>query len=158
MKVLAIRFMALLMAFLMITPDVLGAVDAFRLGIPVYENTSPTNRSVSATPMPWERNNASLEKALTENFEVLSADVPTFRVSETQSVALPQHITNVTRGSFAYHLEGQSMEGYRIAIGVDASKVRTEAELNEVQVFYLDGISQSWQRAHVLKVDHENLE
>lgn len=156
-KVLATRFMALLMATLMITPDVIGAVDAYRMGIPVYEKASLANRSVSATPMPWERNNAGLEAALTENFEVLSADVPTYSVSKSQSVALPQHITNVTRGSFAYHLDGQSMEGYRIAIGVDASKVRTETELNEVQVFYLDGISQSWQRAHVLKVDHEKL-
>ena len=149
--------MALLMATLMITPDVISAVDVYRMGIPVYEKASPANRSVSATPMPWERNSAGLEEALKENFEVLSADVPTYSVRKSQSVALPQHITNVTRGSFAYHLDGQSMEGYRIAIGVDASKVRTESELNEVQVFYLDGISQSWQRAHVLKVDHQKL-
>ena len=121
--------MAFLMALLMIIPDVLGAVNVYHKGLPAYEVIFPTNRNFSATPMPWERNSAGLEAALIENFEVLSADVPAYRVNQSQSVALPQHITNVTRGSFALPFRGQSTEGYRIAIGVDASKVRTETEL-----------------------------
>ncbi|KAB2805371.1 SpvB/TcaC N-terminal domain-containing protein [Phaeocystidibacter luteus] len=93
------------------------------------------------------------------DFEVLTENVRLrgYKVSQAEAASIPRHIVNVTRRSYAYHLDGSESQGYHIAIGVDASKVRSQSEMNEVQVFYFDDLSKSWKSAHVMKVDHANL-
>lgn len=93
------------------------------------------------------------------DFEVLSegADLVGYKVSQGEAASIPSHIVNVTRQSYAYHLDGSNHEGYHVAIGVDASSVHSQSEMNQVQVFFFDDLSGEWKRAHVIKVDHARL-
>ena len=93
------------------------------------------------------------------DFEVLgeNSGMRGFKASMAEVASMPTHIMNVTHRSYAYHLDGSNDMGYHVAIGVDASKLRSRNELNEVQVYYFDHIEKGWREAHVVNIDFEKL-
>jgi RHS repeat-associated protein len=178
------RFASVFLAILLITPDLLAASKVLIQAQHNSGSISPEFHSVIAenypeddtvnkenvkdhhaqeeaedVPVNKKSHNSKISLADAIDFEVFSEEktIISTRVSEKASVAIPEHITNVTRAAFAYGFEGDREKAYHIAIGINPRKIQTQEDLDKVKVYFLDREEDKWIEAMKLKNDLEKL-
>ncbi len=122
---------------------------------------------------PTNNNEEVIDRSAVLDFEVLAASaeganlkgVSIYAVSVAESYPIPGQYSNVTRGSYAWRLSSGAEEdntaelvkNYSIAIGVDAAKIHSQSQMNQVQVFFWDKEQARWKVSKVTKVDMARL-
>ncbi len=68
-----------------------------------------------------------------------------YRVEDIDMPAIPRNIVNVTRDGWGYLVAGNRDQVVQIKLGVDRAKVPAGTGIEEVQIFYFDHSSHTWQ-------------
>ncbi|MGB0175741.1 MAG: hypothetical protein ACPF9D_01155 [Owenweeksia sp.] len=95
------------------------------------------------------------QKAHPENFTAQQEEttLTTYQVEDVDMPSIPRNIVNVTRDSWGYLVPGQADQNVQVKIGVDLAKIPAGTGLQEVQIFYFDHPSQTWQVSQAENID-----
>ncbi|GGH66650.1 hypothetical protein GCM10011318_04840 [Phaeocystidibacter marisrubri] len=123
-----------------------------------------TRRSSNSFSAPEEErtsitSTASRNYARALDFEVLDStvDLRGYVSFDAELSSIPSHINNVTRNAEAYRMDGEYEHAYPVAIGVDASRLKSISDIDHVQVLFFDRVTRSWKAAQTLRTDRDIL-